>query len=144
MKLLKLQILCILHESKVILKMYDQILFKSVSIASLVGAWAIQQVSDIEPIVSQGFDQLFSIGLLVVAVIVIWKAFSKKDESETKLLTEQVKMYKEYYSVQEDRIKLQKEQITELTSQIHKANDNIERLMKFINGRDCDCFEGRK
>jgi len=90
MELLKLQILFILHESNHVLKMYDQILFKSVSIASLVGAWAIQQISDIEPIISQGFDQLFSIGLLVVAVIVIWKAFAQKDANETQLLKDQV------------------------------------------------------
>lgn len=119
----------------------EQIILKSASILSLFGAWAVKIASQVDPIISQSFDQLFSIGLLVVAVVVIWKAFAKKDESETRLLTEQVKMYKEYHNVQEDRIKLQKEQIRELTTQVRKANDNIERLMKFINGRDCDFFE---
>ena len=57
-----------------------------ISIISLIVSWFISQASVIE----QGFDQLFSLGLLVVAVIVIWKAFSKKDESETRLLREQI------------------------------------------------------
>ena len=60
----------------------------SISIISLVTSWFIAQASVIE----QGFDQLFSLGLLLVAVIVIWKAFSKKDESETQLLREQIKL----------------------------------------------------
>ena len=58
----------------------------AISITSIITSWFIAQAS----VIDQGFDQLFSLGLLVVAVIVIWKAFSKKDESETRLLREQI------------------------------------------------------
>ena len=71
-----------------------------ISIISIITSWFIAQASLIE----QGFDQLFSLGLLVVAVIVIWKAFSKKDESETKLLREQIEIL-------QDIVKDQREQI---------------------------------
>ncbi|MDR9419439.1 hypothetical protein, partial [Gracilimonas sp.] len=47
-------------------------------------------------IIEQGFDQLFSLGLLIVAVIVIWKAFTKKDESETQLLRDQIDIQKNH------------------------------------------------
>lgn len=71
----------------------------AISIVSLVVSWFIAQASIIE----QGFDQLFSLGLLVVAVLVIWKAFTKKDESETKLLKEQIQLYREV-GAEKDRI----------------------------------------
>ena len=69
--------------------------------ASLIASWFIAQASIIE----QGFDQLFSLGLLIVAVVVIWKAFSRKDESESALLKEQVQMYKELSEYQKGVIK---------------------------------------
>ena len=71
-----------------------------ISIISIITSWFIAQASLIE----QGFDQLFSLGLLIVAVTVIWKAFSKKDESETKLLREQIEIL-------QDIVKDQREQI---------------------------------
>lgn len=77
----------------------------AISIISLVTSWFIAQASVIE----QGFDQLFSLGLLLVAVVVIWKAFSKKDESETRLLREQVDILKAIVTDQQKTI----EKITE-------------------------------
>ena len=73
------------------------------SIATIIASWFIAQASVIE----QGFDQLFSLGLLIVAVVVIWKAFSKKDESETKLLREQI-------DILQDILKDQRETISRL------------------------------
>lgn len=72
----------------------------AISIISLVTSWFIAQASVIE----QGFDQLFSLGLLLVAVVVIWKAFSKKDESETRLLREQVEILKAIVTDQQKTI----------------------------------------
>ena len=74
-----------------------------ISIISLIISWFVAQASVIE----QGFDQLFSLGLLIVAVVVIWKAFSKKDESETKLLREQI-------DILQDILKDQRETISRL------------------------------
>ena len=74
-----------------------------ISIISLIVSWFVAQVSMIE----QGFDQLFSLGLLIVAVVVIWKAFSKKDESETRLLREQI-------DILQDILKDQRETISRL------------------------------
>ena len=74
-----------------------------ISIISLIVSWFVAQASVIE----QGFDQLFSLGLLLVAVVVIWKAFSKKDESETKLLREQI-------DILQDILKDQRETISRL------------------------------
>ena len=71
-----------------------------ISIISLIASWFIAQASVIE----QGFDQLFSLGLLVVAVIVIWKAFSKKDESETRLLREQIDILQDILKDQRETI----------------------------------------
>lgn len=72
----------------------------AISIISLITSWLIAQASVIE----QGFDQLFSLGLLLVAVVVIWKAFSKKDESETRLLREQVDILKAIVTDQQKTI----------------------------------------
>lgn len=72
----------------------------AISIISLITSWFIAQASVIE----QGFDQLFSLGLLLVAVVVIWKAFSKKDESETRLLREQVEILKAIVTDQQKTI----------------------------------------
>ena len=79
----------------------------AISIISIITSWFIAQASMIE----QGFDQLFSLGLLVVAVMVIWKAFSKKDESETQLLREQIQIL-------QDIVKEQRKTIEELKKEI--------------------------
>ena len=71
-----------------------------ISIISLIVSWFVAQASVIE----QGFDQLFSLGLLIVAVIVIWKAFSKKDESETRLLREQIDILQDILKDQRETI----------------------------------------
>ena len=84
-----------------------------ISIISLIVSWFIAQASVIE----QGFDQLFSLGLLVVAVIVIWKAFSKKDESETQLHKEQIKIL-------QDIIKDQRKTIEELKKEIQDIKND--------------------
>ena len=71
-----------------------------ISIISLIASWVMAQASIIE----QGFDQLFSLGLLIVAVVVIWKAFSKKDESETRLLKEQIEILQDILKDQRETI----------------------------------------
>lgn len=69
----------------------------AIAIISLVVSWIIAQLpTDTSSIIADGFDQLFSLGLLIVAVVVIWKAFSKKDESETALLKEQIQIQKDH------------------------------------------------
>ena len=72
----------------------------AISITSIITSWLIAQAS----VIDQGFDQLFSLGLLVVAVIVIWKAFSKKDESETRLLREQIDILQDILKDQRETI----------------------------------------
>ena len=72
----------------------------AISIISIITSWFIAQASLIE----QGFDQLFSLGLLIVAVTVIWKAFSRKDESETQLLREQIEILQDIVKEQRDRL----------------------------------------
>ena len=69
---------------------------------TIISSWIIAQAS----IVEQGFDQLFSLGLLIVAVIVVWKAFNKKDESESQLLRDQIQ-------AKDDLIKFQNKIIDE-------------------------------
>ena len=66
----------------------------------IIASWFIAQASVIE----QGFDQLFSLGLLIVAVVVIWKAFSRKDESETRLLREQIEILQDILKDQRETI----------------------------------------
>lgn len=61
----------------------------------MVVSWVYAQATGI---IDGGFDQLFSIGLLIVAVVTVWKAFMMKDQSETRLLREQIKL-------QQDQIK---------------------------------------
>lgn len=73
----------------------------AIAIVSLIVSWLIAQASIIE----QGFDQLFSLGLLIVAVVVIWKAFSKKDESETQLLRDQISLLQDVLEDQRETIK---------------------------------------
>lgn len=63
-----------------------------IGILTLVVSWIVAQAFQI----GEGHDQLYSLGLLSAAVIVIWKAFTKKDESETKLLREQIKIQKDH------------------------------------------------
>lgn len=73
-----------------------------IAIMTIISSWIIAQAS----IVEQGFDQLFSLGLLIVAVIVVWKAFNKKDESESQLLRDQIQ-------AKDDLIKFQNKIIDE-------------------------------
>jgi len=68
-----------------------------IAMMTMIVSWIIAQGS----IVEQGFDQLFSLGLLIVAIIVVWKAFNKKDESESQLLRDQIQ-------AKDDLIKIQK------------------------------------
>ena len=88
----------------------------AISIVSLVVSWFIAQAPIIAQasIIEQGFDQLFSLGLLVVAVLVIWKAFTKKDESETQLLKEQIQLYREVGAEKDRIISEQRETIENL------------------------------
>ena len=72
----------------------------AISIISIITSWFIAQANMIE----KGFDQLFSLGLLVIAVTVIWKAFSKKDESETQLLKEQIQILQDILKDQRETI----------------------------------------
>jgi len=85
----------------------------AISIISIITSWFIAQASMIE----QGFDQLFSLGLLVVAVTVIWKAFSKKDESETQL-------HKEQIQILQDIVKDRRKTIEELKKEIRDIKND--------------------
>ena len=75
------------------------------SITSIIVAWIFAQV----PMIEDGFDKLFSIGLLMVAVVVIWKAFSRKDESETELLKEQIEIQQKQIEYLQDHIETLKD-----------------------------------
>lgn len=100
----------------------------AISILSLTGSWVIAQAT---PVLDTAFDQLFSLGLLVVAVVVIWKAFTKKDESETALL-------KEHISLLQQEKDLQKSHISTL-------RDRIDDLQKKVDSHEScpDCNEPR-
>lgn len=76
-------------------------------------------------ILEKGFDQLFSIGLLMVAVWVIWKAFNKKDESETSLLEEKHLMYKQQAELYREEIKTVKEYNEHLKQEIQSLKAEI-------------------
>ena len=82
----------------------------AISIISIITSWFIAQASMIE----QGFDQLFSLGLLVVAVTVIWKAFSKKDESETQLHKEQIQILQDIVQDRRKTIEELKKEIRDI------------------------------
>ena len=71
-----------------------------IAIMTIISSWIIAQAS----IVEQGFDQLFSLGLLIVAVVVVWKAFNKKDESESQLLRDQIQAKDDLIEIQKDII----------------------------------------
>ena len=92
------------------------------SIISLIVSWVYAQA---QGFIDQGFDQLFSIGLLVVAVITIWKAFLSKDKSETTLLKEQIKL-------QQDQIKQQQREIEDKREE---RNRLVDRISKIQNGK---------
>ena len=85
----------------------------AISITSIITSWFIAQGTMID----QGFDQLFSLGLLIVAVTVIWKAFSKKDESETQL-------HKEQIQILQDILKDQRKTIEELKKEIQDIKND--------------------
>jgi membrane protein implicated in regulation of membrane protease activity len=86
----------------------------AISITSIIFSWIIAQAS----LVDTGFDQLFSIGLLLIAVMVIWKAFSRKDESETQLLREQIDILNGYIDVLRDDLQRERE----INDQIQQKN----------------------
>ena len=71
-----------------------------IAIMTIISSWIIAQAS----IVEQGFDQLFSLGLLIVAVVVVWKAFNRKDESESQLLRDQIQAKDDLIEMQKDII----------------------------------------
>jgi len=71
-----------------------------IAMMTMIVSWIIAQGA----IVEQGFDQLFSLGLLIVAITVVWKAFNKKDESESQLLRDQIKAKDDLIEIQKDII----------------------------------------
>jgi ABC-type nickel/cobalt efflux system permease component RcnA len=82
----------------------DIIVAKTLAIITLVTSWLVYQASEIAPIISQGFDQLFSIGLLIIAVVIIWKAFTKKDESESEATKQVIARLEQIITAQEKHI----------------------------------------
>ena len=102
------------------------------SIISIITSWFIAQASLIE----QGFDQLFSLGLLIVAVTVIWKAFSRKDESETQLLREQIQILRDIEEHRVNEMKLLRDDIKEFKKTIEEQRKRIKEQRDRLNDSD--------
>ena len=103
-----------------------------ISIISIITSWFIAQASMIE----QGFDQLFSLGLLLVAVTVIWKAFSRKDESETQLLREQIQILRDIEEHRVNEMKLLRDDIKEFKKVIEEQRKRIKEQRDRLNDSD--------
>lgn len=103
-----------------------------ISIISIITSWFIAQASMIE----QGFDQLFSLGLLLVAVTVIWKAFSRKDESETQLLREQIQILRDIEEHRVNEMKLLRDDIKEFKKTIEEQRKRIKEQRDRLNDSD--------
>lgn len=94
------------------------------SIVLMVGSFIFAQAN----ILQEGFDQLFSLGLLLIAVIVIWKAFNKKDESQTELLKAKTETLQTIIDgLQEDKKQLKK-RVDDLYVEIERLNSVINNL----------------
>ena len=93
----------------------------AISIISMITSWFIAQATMID----QGFDQLFSLGLLIVAVTVIWKAFSRKDESETQLLRDQIQIMRDIEEHRVNEMKLLRDDIKELKKTIEEQRQRL-------------------
>lgn len=50
------------------------------SMIMVVFSWVFAQASTFEPFISQGFDQLISLGFAAVAVTVLWKALNQRNK----------------------------------------------------------------
>ncbi|MAO65052.1 MAG: hypothetical protein CL666_08630 [Balneola sp.] len=85
--------------------MTDIIATKSFNILAIVTAWIFAQAAEYGGIINQAFDQLFSLGLLVVVIVVLFREYknSKEDNAELDqkfqvLLKENIETRKDFNS----------------------------------------------
>lgn len=106
--------------------MYELIIQKiqvAISTVLMSVAWIISQF----PILEQGYDQLFSIGLLITAVVVIWKAFSAKDASETKILRDTIDVQQKHIEAQDKMYQKQQEMYEDLQDMFKDLQESIRK-----------------
>ena len=82
-------------------------------------------VVDQAQIVSGQYEDITIVGLLITAIIVIWKAFNRKDESETKLLKEQISLLHSIIERMEKKDQEKKDMINDLRHEIDSLKRNI-------------------
>lgn len=106
--------------------MTDQIITKVANIFMVITSFIFAQASKIEPIISQAFDQLFSLGLLMLVLFVLWREYRTQKEVNQRMDDELKDLVKD--SIKSSQVQAQKN--TELTDKITDLTDKISQMVE--------------
>lgn len=96
----------------------------AISVMFLFSSWFIAQF----PIVDSAGDEIISIGLLVAAVVTIWKAFNRKDANETRVLEETIKIQQGHIEAQNRLSEKQQKMYDELQDMYKDLQENLQEV----------------
>lgn len=106
---------------------------KAAKIIIICMAWVIAQLSEVSGgIVSQGFDQLFSIGLLLVVLFMLWKEYKEGKEYNRKRDNE-LKQVLDANNEEIAEYRHEMRQNRKLMGEFHETLKNLNRNLERLN-----------
>ncbi len=99
--------------------MTDAIVTKVFSVVRIVIAWIFAQAEQFGGIIDKAFDQMFSLGLLLIVLVVLFKEYKSSKSDNEKLDKKFQQLLQEYIDTRRDF----KDSIDALTDVISKMND---------------------